>query len=152
MGAAFLPLLDGSTNCGGNSAALSAVRAYARFALNEAMVDTGHGFRVTEATAEQRDQLASLPGAGWLPRAHFLVSSAPVLADSKKRRVVIVCDRPFTNVPRRWMGSAPPAHAAGFSDGTARLISPTEFAGLDWSSFVKVDDLLRESGSLSPVP
>ena len=141
IGAAVFPSLTYTTNCGGNSAALAAVGTYTTLARVEAMDSPDHAFRVTSATAPQREQLAQLPGASWLRRAHFLVSTTPVAAESTEHRVIIVCDTPYTNVPRRWFGSAPPSHAAGFSDGSTGLITSTEFAALDRTSFVALNEL-----------
>jgi hypothetical protein len=141
VGAAVIPSFTYTTNCGGNSAALTAVSTYANLARAEAMDSPDYTFRVTSATPQQREQLAHLPGASWLRRARFLVSTTPVAAESAVRRIIVVCDTPYTNVPRRWFGSAPPSHAAGFSDGGIGLISPAEFAALDRSSFVALNEL-----------
>jgi hypothetical protein len=141
IGAAGIPTFTYTTNCGGNSAALTTVRTYVALARVEAMDSPVHAFHVTSATPQQREQLAQLPGKFWLRRAHFLVSTVPVAAESTERRVIIVCDTPYTNVPRRWLGSAPPVHAAGFSDGSTGLISTTEFAALNRTSFVALNDL-----------
>jgi len=68
--------------------------------------------------------------------------------DSKNRRILIVCDKAYTNgtsafindfVNRFW--HAPLAHAVGYSDGTVGLISPAEFAALDLSHFKRLDEL-----------
>ena len=141
IGAAVIPSLTYTTNCGGNSAALAAVSTYVTLARVEAMDSPEHSFRVTAATPQQREQLVRLPGASWLRRAHLLVSTTPVPAESPERRVIIVCDSPYTNVPRRWFGSVPPSHATGFSDGSTRLISSAEFAALDRSTFVALNEL-----------
>ena len=132
-----------TSNCGGNSAALSAVRSYATRAVVAMMESPDHTFRVTAATPDEQDQLRQLPGARWVPRAHFLVSTTPVTLEP--RRAIIVCDTPYTNVPQHRFADAPPSHAVGFSDGSAELISPTKFAALDRSSFVSLDELFPPS-------
>lgn len=143
VGAAVVPpLFTPASNCGGNSAALSDVRTYALIARMGATDSPDHTFRVMMATPEQRKQLARVARDHWVPNARFLVSTAPFSEEqSQPRRIIAVCDTPYSNVPRRWIGSAPPAHAAGFSDGSAELISPARFAALDRSSFVFLDEL-----------
>jgi len=140
-GAAVFVSFACTTDCGGNSAALTAVSTYVMLARSEAMEGPDHGFRITSATPEQRAEVAHLPGAPWLRRAHFLVSTAPITAESSERHIIIVCDTPYRNVPRRWIGSAPAMHAAGFSDGSTALISLAEFASLDRSRFITLDEL-----------
>lgn len=138
---ALVPLSYG-TNCGGNTAALARAREYALLARMGAMDNPEHTFRIVAVTAEQRKQLAELAHCHWIPEARFLVSTEPLVdRDSQPRQVIVVCDTPYRNVPRRWIGSAPAAHAAAFSDGTASLISPAEFAALDRSSFKFLDEL-----------
>jgi hypothetical protein len=137
-----LPVFTDSTNCGGNSAALAAVGDYLGVALVGANDSSDGRFDVKAATAKQRRQISRLSGASWLRRAHFLVSTALFTPHSGElRRVLIVCDTPYTNVPQRRFFKSPPTHAAGFSDGTTGLISPKEFAALDRSTFVAIDVL-----------
>ena len=131
------------SNCGGNNAALSDLRSYLIVARLAAEEDPNHRFLVTEATPDQRATLAQIASDSWLGTARLLVSTRPIFASpTGPRRVVAVCDRPFTNVPRPWIGTAPPAHAVAFSDGTTRLISPAEFAPLDLREFVPLMDLI----------
>jgi hypothetical protein len=124
-------------NCGGNSAALSKVRSITMVAVNGYLPD--HAFSFTSAGEPWRSELAQLSYDHWVPKAHFLVTTAPVTAGA--RRIIVVCDTPYTNVPERRFFSAPPAHAAGYSDGSSGLISPAEFAALDRSTFVALDAL-----------
>ena len=142
LGVAMLPMWSTSSNCGGNSAALAAVNSYVTMTVAETMDTPNQPFSVTAAIPEQRRQISNLPGADWVRRAHFLVSTVPfVPRSSEPRRVVIVCDTPYTNVPQRRFFESPPTHAAGFSDGTVGLISPKEFAALDPSAFIAIDKL-----------
>ena len=136
------PLLYSSTNCGGNTAALNQVKEYALFANMAVDNSTNHTFQVSAVPPEQREQLARLAHCSWMPNARFFVSTTPLSTnESHLRRLIIVCDTPYSNVPRYWLGSAPPTHAAGFSDGSSALISPAEFAALDRSSFAFLDEL-----------
>jgi hypothetical protein len=132
-----------SSNCGGNSAALAAVQDYAMFARMAAEDSADHSFHITSATPEQLTHLTNYTLRGWLPNVRFLVSTQPVPEPQTKEghRVIIVCDTPFNNVPRRLIGSAPFTHAAGFSDGSTGLISQGEFAKLDRTSFKFLDEI-----------
>ena len=128
-----------ATNCGGNSAALTAVHSYVSMTIVAAMDNPDRAFNPMAMTPDQRSQISNLPGASSNRHTHLLISKIPfVPRSSEPRRVVIVCDTPYTNVPQR---PSPPTHAAGFSDGTTGLISPKEFAALDHSTFVAIDEL-----------
>jgi len=129
-----------TTNCGGNSAALARVRYIANVAIVGAYGTPDHLIHFEAADDEERELLAHEGRSQWLPHAHFLVSTVPVSKEAAKR-VIVMCDTPYRNVPQRWIGSAPPSHAATFSDGSCRLISPAEFAKLDRSAFVALDAL-----------
>ena len=142
IGAGFVLPLFARSNCGGNSAALSNVRMYVLLARMGSTDSPDHVFHVLTVTPEQRKQLAHVAHDHWIPNARFLVSTGPLSEESSQsRRIIVVCDTAYRNVPRRWIGSAPPAHAAGFSDGSAELISPAQFAALDKSSFTFLDEL-----------
>ena len=131
-----------ATNCGGNSAALARVQEYVIFARMAATDSPDHSFRVGSVGPEQQKALAKLAHYHWIPAARFLVCTAALSdQESQSNRIIVVCDTPYNNVPRLWIGSAPLAHAAGFSDGSASLISQAEFAALDRSSFKFLDEL-----------
>jgi hypothetical protein len=138
--AALFPMPSIKTNCGGNSAAISRVQTIVDLAIVGAYDTPDHSFHFDAANAEERKELTLYARSGWLPRAHFLVSTAPVSKQGIKR-IIVVCDTPYRNVPQRWIGSAPPTHAAGFSDGSSGLISAKEFSALDRSAFVALDEL-----------
>ena len=130
------------TNCGGNSAALAQVHEIASLAYVGTLEASDHSFRFTEANSEQREQLTSYARNHWIRSARFLVSASPVFEHKGQfRRVIVVCDTPYRNVPRQSTGSAPQTHAAGFSDGSYGLISTSEFDVLDRSTFKPLDEL-----------
>ena len=130
-------------NCGGNSAALSTVRVIAVMAVCGAQDAPDHTFRFDSARPQEREQYAQLSKSDWLRGARFLVSTAPVRwPDSAPRHLVVVCDKPYRNVPQVRWGSAPPTHAAGYSDGQTGLISTEEFAKLDRMNLVPLDALV----------
>ncbi len=145
--AAIVPSFQGS-NCGGNTAALHDVRLYEIIARAAVAENADHEFRITTATPQQREWLAEIANDFWIGSGRFLVSPKPYRERSPGPcRVIIVCDRPFQNVPRQVFGTTPPTHAAAFSDGTCRLISVAEFKALDRSTLVPLDELLA---SLTP--
>jgi hypothetical protein len=131
-----------TSNCGGNSAALSNVREIALVAYMGIEDAPDHSFCYAATNAEWRDELARTSRARWLPKARFLVSTNLVTErEIKEHRLIAVCDTPYRNVPQKWIGSAPPSHAAGYSDGSCGLISTDEFSALDLSVFKPLDEL-----------
>ena len=145
VGAAILPVFTQNSNCGGNSAALAEVRCIALAAVVYASDAPDHTFRFTIPTAWQRGELAHYGRTHWCRDARFLVSISPIFEQERQQhRIITVCDKPYTNVPRQRFGSAPPTHAAGFSDGSCGLISKAEFAALDRTMFIPIDELYRE--------
>lgn len=134
--------LSRMTNCGGNSAALSEVRNITQLALLEMAESADHSFRFSAASPEAQKILSSMGRSVFIRKARFLLTTARISEDSPSYpQLVVVCDTPFTNVPERRFWQAPPTHAAGYSDGSARLISVEEFAGLPKEQFVRLDEL-----------
>jgi hypothetical protein len=132
-----------TTNCGGNSAALSDVRCYVTIAQMAADESTEGQFLVTQATPSQLNWLSEIASDPWLRGGQLLVSMKPYrLEPSEPRRIIAVCDRPFTNVPRYIFGQAPPTHAAAYSDGSTALLTATEFAALDRSTMIPLNQLV----------
>lgn len=130
------------SNCGGNSAALAEVSQIAMVARIGAVTSSNDSFSFAVASGEQREQLAMLSRSHWSDSSRILVSLQPIRADvGEQCRVIVACDTPYRNVPQSWFGLAPPAHAVAYSDGTSGLISPDEFAALDLSKFVPMDEL-----------
>ena len=64
-----------------------------------------------------------------------------------KREIVIVCGKEFDNVPASfWTFYLNyPAHAVGYSDGSAGLISPEQFTNLNLNGFVSLASLATNS-------
>ena len=130
-------------NPGGNNAAGLQCRNYVVTALVSVTMNPDHTFRVTAVGAQDRNQLAELSRSSRIPDAHFLVSVTPLTESdiAKPRRILVVCDRPFPHFPERLIFSGPLDHAVGYSDGSAGRISTAEFATLDRSTFVRLDEL-----------
>jgi hypothetical protein len=144
--AALAPALQPATNCGGNNAALSDVHQYCLIASLAADELPDHGFRISDATPEQREDLAHIADDFWIRPARLLVlPSLDRKLRSGPRRITIVCDTAFRNVPRPIWGRGTPRHAAGYSDGSVGLISVAEYQALDRSSLRPLDDLLAEA-------
>jgi len=139
---ALFPATQGS-NCGGNSAALHAVKWYALLVQLAAEENPERRFSIAEATPRERAELARIADDFWIAGARLLISPLPHHIDAGgPPRLLIVCDRAYRNVPRRRIGIAPPTHAAAFSDGSSRLISTEEFTAINRSSLVPLDDAL----------
>jgi hypothetical protein len=135
-----------TSNCGGNNAALADVQTCAYMIQAFAEESPKGEFVVTALTAEQCRELKQVANDGWLNGGQLLVSTEPFRVDSfGSHRLLIVCDRPFTNVPRYVFGHAPPTHAAAYSDGTTALLTTREFAALDPSKLVSLNEILEQS-------
>jgi len=131
-----------TSNCGGNSAALSQVKQIALIARLTAADAPDHSFRFGAAGPDEREQLTGFSRSHWLHGARFLVSAMPMEGKGNhSRRVIVVCNTSYCNVPWQWIGSAPPTHAVAYSDGSYGLISTAEFAALDLSTFTPLDEL-----------
>jgi len=134
--------LGKTSNCGGNSAALNVCNRYL-LTIKLAVRDSGQAsLSITNIPAADRPGLAQDARNHWISKARFLVTTAPIkIAPDAGKRILIVCDTPYSNVPQRRFVRAPATHAVGYSDGTTDLISPAEFEKLDKSSFVPLDEL-----------
>jgi len=135
-GVALPSLLDGSSNCGGNSAALAACKSVAICLSLTASERENKSVSVTNLTGIEREPFTQVAGLSWLHGAKVLVTAATVT--NERRQLVAACDKPFDNVPRRLFGKAPLTHAVAYSDGTTGLISTEEFQKLDLTNFVDV--------------
>jgi hypothetical protein len=141
---AALSILSRPSNCGGNSAALAQVKHIALIAYVAAFESPSQTFRFTAPDAEQRIQLSKASLNYWIPDAHFLVSTNTVFGpETLPDQIVVVCDKPYGNVPRRLFGSAPLSYAVGFADGRSSLMSQEQFAALDLSKFVRLDRIYQ---------
>ena len=74
----------------------------------------------------------------------FWIKTNFVWATSSNREIVIVCPEQFDNIAKPGFWNAlrrNPAHAVGYSDGSAGLISPEQFTNLNLSGFVSATNL-----------
>lgn len=148
------------SNCGGNSAALWKVGLYCSYFRSfiapretNPTPDPDLIALVRAARPDVRDALREVADGSWNHGSRFLVAREPFRADPKAaRRILIVCDRGYQNVPRRLLGQwlNAPTHAAGFSDGSTGLISGDEFATLDRTCFAYLDEVLAGIGASAP--
>jgi hypothetical protein len=128
-----------ATNCGGNSAALTACNGYLIAIESWASRHPNQPLHTTAIDSELRRDLTDLPGASWLGSARFLARLDGVRIDPiAPRTIVVACDRAYDNVPRSLVWRSPRTHAVGYSTGDSGLISPEEFANLNLSGFVAV--------------
>ena len=141
-GVASLPLLTHTTNCGGNCAARANCAIVAASLAIEPSRHPDGTISFLDPSPELRRSLPGLARQSWLPDARFLVLAEPFYSrTSLPRLVVYVCDRPYSNVPECLLFSAPPTHAAVYSDGSMALISTSDFAALDFSRFRDLKEL-----------
>jgi hypothetical protein len=117
-----------STNCGGNTAA-----------LNQVGTITGI-LRGGASASEQRQHLELYSPTHWCRGARFLVRNSPLPEQEiRSRQIIVVCDKPYDNLPKQWVVFRKPMHAAGYSDGSTGLIPVAEFASLDRSAFTPLE-------------
>jgi len=130
------------SNCGGNSAALTACRGYITFLQSWAADHHGQRFYCGQADSQTRQELGSLLGASWIRSARLLARVEDVVVDSAaNKRIIMVCDRAYDNVPQRVFGRSPMAHAVAYSTGETGLIPPEEFSRLDLGGFIDLRTL-----------
>jgi hypothetical protein len=137
----IFPAIRLRSNCGGNSAALSACKVFI-IAVRFHQPDDGQSpFSFQGMNPEDRDDVLKLPGKNWI-EALLLARTEGIRIDAAgPRQVVIVCDQAYGNVPQRRFGSSPMMHAVGYSPGETGLITPEEYAALDLSGFVDLATL-----------
>ena len=139
---AILPAASRATNCGGNTAALSACRSYI---LTLELWEGQHPetiFDLDSISEDIRRDVSHLPGASWLHSGRLMARRTLGKLDSKGRKeVILVYEKPHNNVPRVTFGHAPMMHAVAFSTGETGLITPEEFARLDLTGFVDLKEL-----------
>ncbi|HWY76424.1 MAG TPA: hypothetical protein VN281_12440 [Verrucomicrobiae bacterium] len=140
--ALLLPAFMPATNCGGNSAALSACKG---ILLSFRIASGDHGDKpvsIADLNRADRENFRFIAGLSWLPDSKILVTSGPVLVgEMQSKEIVAVCNHPFDNVPQRFLGKAPMSHAVAYTDGSTGLISVDEFARLDLKGFLDVKSI-----------
>src|ERR1051326_97232 len=139
-----VPLLARSTNCGGNTAALTACRSLVGAFEIVATDRGGKSVTITDLTEKERENFRHPGGINWLGGGEVLVTKQPVIiSETGPKTIIAVCTAAYDNVPRRWIGKSPMTHAAAYSDGSVGLISVPNFQRLDLSRFV---DVARAAG------
>jgi len=133
------------TNCGGNGYALTVCRSYLLTA--QMLAEENHsGFEISKLGENDKINLVKLTQSSWLRGADFLVQTNFAWSNAQQQ-IVIVCDKGFDNAPKLgwiyfWRNSA---HAVGYSDGTAGLISSEDFTNLNLNGFVSLSSLATNS-------
>ena len=136
----MLPALSSHTNCGGNSYALYACKQF----ITMTQLDTEVGsIDISKLGEDERSEAAKLAKSVWTGHADFLIRTNFATTNTP-RLLVIVCERPFNNVPQPTIWNLyrkNPAHAVGYSDGSTALISPAEFEVLNFTGFIHLSSL-----------
>jgi hypothetical protein len=144
---AVLPILAKPSNCGGNSAALSACRNVC-MAVRIVSSDRGTNFiSLSGLRPEEARGFESIPGMRWLGSAHILVrTNGVLLGPSGPKEVTVVCDTAYSKVPQYRFLRAPATHAVGYSDGSVALISSAQYDALDLRAFLDIRRLTQKRG------
>jgi hypothetical protein len=139
LGLLLTPSTSRYFDCGGNVEALSNASNLAQMAMAEMADAEGHSFRFAEAPNRCHEPLRQLSR---IRKARFLVTKHRIAeSDETYPQLIAVCDTPYRNVPQRRFWRNPPTHAAAYSDGSTKLISPEEFAALPQVDFIPLEDL-----------
>ena len=147
--AAVLPVFEIKSNCGRNSAALAAVKAYALMARVEADEKRAAPIRYPDLCSISRSpRNTEVSSRGKLaPSQPFpRPLTAPITAqDIHPHKLIIVCDTPIHQCAAN-IGSGPPRQPTPRATRTARqgLITLSEYAALDRSAFVNLDEIQSE--------
>jgi len=130
-------VLYNSSNCGGNSSALSKCKMVVLLARIEA--ERNHSnFDYISLPAAAQQEFVKGTQSHWNPNARFLIRRGATDLQKKGREIFVICDTAYGNVPQPtfWnLHHQNIAHAVGYIDGTTALITPKEYASLDKSQF-----------------
>ena len=153
----FLPMLARTSNCGGNSAALSRCGSYS-LTVAWKMEESSGDFKTGDLTDEERKEVLRLADNHWNPGSHLLLKRI-VREKGDPKQIVVVCDKAYNNVPQPtvWnLYSKNPAHAVGYADRTTGLITPKQFRELDFKEFMDAHELVvspsTENGAVKEKP
>jgi hypothetical protein len=134
----FKGVLYNSSNCGGNSSALSRCGMIVLSARSEA--EGNHGvFDYNALSPEAQQEFVKVTQSHWNPTARFLIRRGATDIGKRAKEIFVICDTAYGNVPQPtfWnLHHQNIAHAVGYIDGTRALISPKDYALLDKSQFV----------------
>ena len=103
-------------------------------------MDHTNEFNLVALETAERKYLIPYTSHSWLQTAVFWIRTNTIDISEKPKTILIVCDKSYDNVPQPtiWnLYKKTPAHAVGFADGSADLITPAQFAALDLSEFVR---------------
>ncbi len=142
IAALVLAAINNRPNPGGNTAALVACNNYIMAIQSWAADHPGSSFQLSQADPQTRAFLARLPANPLIGSARLLAIADGVhLNPAGDKRIIMVCDRAYDNVPQRIFGKSPLAHAVAYSTGETGLINPQEFGRLDLSVFLDLQTL-----------
>src|SRR5258708_7381284 len=148
-----LPLFARPTNCGGNSAALTACRSVV-LGFQIVALDRGNkAFRVADLTPTEQENFRRPTGKSWLPGARLLVTQQPIrITLGEPKKIIAVCDRAYDNVPLRRFWKSPMSHALAYSDGSVGLIPVSAFEQLDFTRFLDVASIPQSVSNKPMLP
>jgi hypothetical protein len=140
-------VLTMTTNCGGNSYALTACQ---EFVITAQVASNSNTNSFVTANKIDDETLYTLSREHWgTTGSDFLIKTNFFVTNSTNREIIIVSTIEFANVPQPaiWnLYRKNPAHAVGYSDGTSGLISPFEFSNLNLNGFASISSLMTNSG------
>ena len=132
------------SNCGGNSAALFVCGEFVAIP-RETAEGKGGVLDFNMKPGEEKKSLGYLAKNNEIPGASFLVKRGRHEIEEGQKQIIVVCATAYSNVPQPTLWNLykrTPAHAVGYSDGLAELISPAQFNSLNLSDFVDARELI----------
>lgn len=147
----FDGVLVRTSNCGGNSEALSRCRYFA-LSARTAADENKDVFDLDRLADSEWQDLANLTTNRM---ADYLIRRSKIDLNQNPKAILIICQTAFGNIPKPnfWNGhKQAPAHAVGYADGHGDLISPAHFRSLNLSDFVSASAYFTNSRTKVSAP
>ncbi|MGJ8641492.1 MAG: hypothetical protein ACSHYA_19030 [Opitutaceae bacterium] len=125
-----------TSNCGGNSAALSYTRSIA-VACNLMLFDKKNGNHLKIEELFSNDEMNGVISFGWGVKSYWLKNEIEIDEESP----IAICGQNFSNVPRPTIWNlyrTNPGFAVAYIDGTARVMSIEEFSDFDFTEYTYI--------------
>lgn len=138
----LLPLFARTSNCGGNSYALTACKQIG-LSVQEIMTTNSPLSQFNQFDPDNHTNLLRLSDSHWTPGASYWLRTNG-FSQTTQKQIIVFCDTIYANVPQPTIWNfyrRNPAYAVGFSDGSTGLISPPEFIHVDRDNFLNLTTL-----------
>jgi hypothetical protein len=138
LGLMIIPSFRPASNCGGNGYPLSACKSYST-SLAVCEADGTKVNKVSSLPENVKQDLSEIFTWYRLKDVKFLLRES--INMDNKEQIIIVCDTPYDNHPKR---NSSFAHAASLVSGKTILLSPEEYQKLDRNLYIHSHELLKK--------